>query len=168
MGPSTQDVLQNEGSFRLMGLSHLRGCSDWGVIQIWGVLHISCVLQNDGSFTFEGSSIMRGPSYCGVVQIWGVLYISCVLQNEGSFTFEGCFRYHVLWELLCVDGNLVAGSSASAHVSCSTYTLQIFVWRWNVSLLHAGILLTLIYSSTNILKSVWTSGFLKPLVHTNM
>ena len=32
----------------------------------------------------------------------------------------------------------------------------------------AGISLTLIYSSTNMSKSVWTSGFWKPLVHKNM
>ena len=71
---------------------------------------------------------------------WGVLYIWCVLQNEGSFTFEGSFKYHVLWdkELLCVDGNLVTGSSDSGHDSCSTYTLQVLVWRWNVSLLHVS------------------------------
>ena len=33
---------------------------------------------------------------------------------------------------------------------------------------HAGISLTLVYSSTNMSKSVWTSGFWKPLVHKNM
>ena len=32
----------------------------------------------------------------------------------------------------------------------------------------AGLSLTLIYSSTNMSKSVWTSGFWKPLVHQNM
>ena len=32
----------------------------------------------------------------------------------------------------------------------------------------SGISLTLVYSSTNISKSVWTSGFWKPLVHKNM
>ena len=31
-----------------------------------------------------------------------------------------------------------------------------------------GISLTLVYSSTNMSKSVWTSGFWKPLVHKNM
>ena len=33
---------------------------------------------------------------------------------------------------------------------------------------QAGISLTLVYSSTNMSKSVWTSGFWKPLVHKNM
>ena len=33
---------------------------------------------------------------------------------------------------------------------------------------RAGLLLTLVYSSTNMSKSVWTSGFWKPLVHKNM
>ena len=33
---------------------------------------------------------------------------------------------------------------------------------------YAGISLTLVYSSTNMSKSVWTSGFWKPLVHKNM
>ena len=33
---------------------------------------------------------------------------------------------------------------------------------------QTGISLTLLYSSTNMLKSMWTSGFWKPLVHTNM
>ena len=31
-----------------------------------------------------------------------------------------------------------------------------------------GLSLTLVYSSTNMSKSVWTSGFWKPLVHKNM
>ena len=31
-----------------------------------------------------------------------------------------------------------------------------------------GLSLTLIYSSTNMSKSVWTSGFWKPLIHKNM
>ena len=131
-------ILHIWGVFHIAESFRLRRPSDWGILHIWGVLHISCVLQNDGSFTFEGSSIMRGPSYWGVIQIWGILYIWCVLQNKGSFTFEGSFRYHVLWdkELLCVDRKLVAGSSGSAHVSCSTYTLQVLVWRWNICLLH--------------------------------
>ena len=34
--------------------------------------------------------------------------------------------------------------------------------------LYSGISLTLVYSSTNMSKSVWTSGFWKPLVHKNM
>ena len=33
---------------------------------------------------------------------------------------------------------------------------------------NPGISLTLVYSSTNMSKSVWTSGFWKPLVHKNM
>ena len=33
---------------------------------------------------------------------------------------------------------------------------------------NAGLSLTLVYSSTNMSKSVWTSGFWKPLVHKNM
>ena len=32
----------------------------------------------------------------------------------------------------------------------------------------SGISLTLVYSSTNMSKSVWTSGFWKPLIHKNM
>ena len=32
----------------------------------------------------------------------------------------------------------------------------------------AGLSLTLIYLSTNMSKSVWTSGFWKPLIHKNM
>ena len=32
----------------------------------------------------------------------------------------------------------------------------------------SGLSLTLVYSSTNMSKSVWTSGFWKPLVHKNM
>ena len=34
--------------------------------------------------------------------------------------------------------------------------------------LTQGFRLTLVYSSTNMSKSVWTSGFWKPLVHKNM
>ena len=30
------------------------------------------------------------------------------------------------------------------------------------------LLLALVYSSTNMLKSMWASAFWKPLVHTNM
>ena len=37
-----------------------------------------------------------------------------------------------------------------------------------ISVLITGISLTLVYSSTNMSKSVWTSGFWKPLVHKNM
>ena len=37
-----------------------------------------------------------------------------------------------------------------------------------VDLHYTGILLTVIYSSTNMSKSVWTSGFWKPLVHKNI
>ena len=33
---------------------------------------------------------------------------------------------------------------------------------------NSGLSLTLVYSSTNMSKSVWTSGFWKPLVHKNM
>ena len=33
---------------------------------------------------------------------------------------------------------------------------------------NTGLSLTLVYSSTNMSKSVWTSGFWKPLVHKNM
>ena len=33
---------------------------------------------------------------------------------------------------------------------------------------RAGLSLTLVYSSTNMSKSVWTSGFWKPLIHKNM
>ena len=33
---------------------------------------------------------------------------------------------------------------------------------------YTGLSLTLVYSSTNMSKSVWTSGFWKPLVHKNM
>ena len=32
----------------------------------------------------------------------------------------------------------------------------------------AGLSLALVHSSTNMLKSVWTSGLWKPLIHTNM
>ena len=32
---------------------------------------------------------------------------------------------------------------------------------------HSGLSLTLVYSSTNMSKSVWASGFWKPLVHKN-
>ena len=39
---------------------------------------------------------------------------------------------------------------------------------WIQFLQLAGISLTLVYSSTNMSKSVWTSGFWKPLVHKNM
>ena len=68
-------------------------------------------------------------------------------------------------------------------ISCNAALSSLFIWmnfrnacRKNVCLTtkhltlwpHTGISLTLVYSSTNMSKSVWTSGFWKPLVHKNM
>ena len=46
--------------------------------------------------------------------------------------------------------------------------LQNSVQKLNYYASSAGLSLTLVYSSTNMSKSVWTSGFWKALVHKNM
>ena len=47
------------------------------------------------------------------------------------------------------------------------YCLQPCLWGLVMS--HwSGLSLTLVYSSTNMSKSVWTSGFWKPLIHKNI
>ena len=52
----------------------------------------------------------------------------------------------------------LSNSNMKQNVCCLTFLLP----------LGSGISLTLVYSSTNMSKSVWTSGFWKPLVHKNM
>ena len=112
----------------------------------------------------------------------------CHTKSGGTRRNISYLTYMYYWniETLSTDHGCVFASGKQSFFLCisllsiltwRTYLfvikLSIFVWfrekilttQLNIS---TGISLTLVYSSTNMSKSVWTSGFWKSLVHKNM
>ena len=96
------------------------------------------LLTTDVAMVLSGSVHFRSKRHCSIK----ILFQKLTKRIQTWSTFKNAYLFKV-------------------HLKRS--------WFWSTNhrphQLHVGISLTLVYSSTNMSKSVWTSGFWKPLVH---
>ena len=81
--------------------------------------------------------------------------------------------YYRTWAKISKYIHHKEGKYQVCHLYCRTWAkISKYIHhkegKYQVCHLYTGLSLTLVYSSTNMSKSVWMSGFWKPLVHKNM